>query len=527
MLKTYATVTKKIILWIYALMSVLTAGLCLFGGYSEYAYKKYFPLPDIAYVLTGLSFVLLIGTGIHFLMRTSFFERFEKPCIFGLSAVMLGFTVFATHFYYFKTGWDAGIMAKDAAVLADGNAAGLYNAYYSIYPNNVFLTVIFSLVIRVGRLIRVLPDYYLLIVFQCFSMTACGVMLYFATRRITGKRTAAALSWILFIILGNASPWVVIPYSDTVGMLFMTVLVILYAYDKLPFLIGFILITGYYVKPGVLIFGIALLLSHLPGIIKNIRIKKTVYRAAMVLAGFIAGFITVRAVNHFSGYELDAEKRMGMSHYLMMGLNEEYNGVINIEDQNFSFSIPTAEERRGANLKVAWERLKNMGFGGFIKHLGRKMLTAFNDGSFAWACEGEFITEYIWTGQEKIEAVFRNYYYPDGKNYGIFLGVTQSAWMAVLVLGAAGGVCNLFGCLGRRKTGNPGKSSSGENLTITKEKLLTLLLTIVGTVIYEMVFEPRARHILVYLPIYIMVAANAYYDLTGFIYDRADGSKNE
>ena len=128
MLKTYATVTKKIILWIYALMSVLTAGLCLFGGYSEYAYKKYFPLPDIAYVLTGLSFVLLIGTGIHFLMRTSFFERFEKPCIFGLSAVMLGFTVFATHFYYFKTGWDAGIMAKDAAVLADGNAAGLYNA---------------------------------------------------------------------------------------------------------------------------------------------------------------------------------------------------------------------------------------------------------------------------------------------------------------------------------------------------------------------------------------------------------------
>ena len=75
----------------------------------------------------------------------------------------------------------------------------------------------------------------------------------------------------------------------------------------------------------------------------------------------------------------------------MMGLNPETKGVYSAEDVRYSRSFVTASERTQANIAVGNQRLQEMGFFGTLKQLAQKMLTLYNDGTFAWGKEGNFL----------------------------------------------------------------------------------------------------------------------------------------
>ena len=75
----------------------------------------------------------------------------------------------------------------------------------------------------------------------------------------------------------------------------------------------------------------------------------------------------------------------------MMGLNPEKKGVYSAEDVRYSRSFVTASERTQANIAVGKQRLQEMGFFGTLKQLAQKMLTLYNDGTFAWGKEGNFL----------------------------------------------------------------------------------------------------------------------------------------
>ncbi len=106
----FSTFVEKGIFWIYALLSVSVAALCLLCQYTKYAYAKDFPLPNIVMAVIGI--VLIAGLGL--LMRkiagTGFIKKADVFLIPGVSLILFVIMVIATHFYYFKTGWDAGIV---------------------------------------------------------------------------------------------------------------------------------------------------------------------------------------------------------------------------------------------------------------------------------------------------------------------------------------------------------------------------------------------------------------------------------
>lgn len=475
---------EGIIKYPYIVISTIVAGVCLMFSGIAYAYKKPFAWVSPIYFAIGiLTLALLCLIFLRIRDKAGKYEKKDVVIVLSLSVLFFGLILIATHFYYFKTGWDASYVIGAAEALAKGEEfAGA--AYFSIYPNNLLLVGIFSLVIRVNDLFGFFPYYYSLIVFQAFSLVASGVLFFFTTNYLSKKRSVAYLSWLIFMIVGGLSPWVIIPYSDTVGLFFTSIVLYLYAKKKLPFVAGLLLMLGYYVKPGVMILGIAIAIVSLPKVIKSIRKKdkKVILGVALAVLGMVSGIVVYKLTERVSGYEIDKERTFGVTHYLMMGLNEEYNGVINIEDQDFSMNIDTAKERKSENLRVAGERLKGMGVLGLFQHFGRKILTTYNDGTFAWYVEGEFMIEPIWTGHPEVEKIFRDFYYPDGKAYNAFQNISQCLWMGVLAFSIAGGFFS------------------------KDERELAIMLTLIGVFAYEMLFEPRARHMLVELPLFIYMA---------------------
>jgi hypothetical protein len=129
----------------------------------------------------------------------------------------------------------------------------------------------------------------------------------------------------------------------------------------------------------------------------------------------------------------------------MMGLNYDTGGTYDQWDVNFSASAASVKERNQNALKEIGNRISEMGIFGVVSHNARKMLTNFNDGTFAWGREGEF----YWNIQGKNNGLakwLRSYYYDGGNNYEIFHTFTQAMWVVLLCLVA----CIAF----------PGKSKS-------------------------------------------------------------------
>ena len=188
----------------------------------------------------------------------------------------------------------------------------------------------------------------------------------------------------------------------------------------------------------------------------------------------------VKSIINKGSYEINKEKKFGINHFLMMGWNEEGGGIWYLDDLLFSKSFNSYDERNKANIQEFKSRIKNMKFKGIIKHVIRKTLTNYNDGTFAYGKEGNFYLEDYNTGNIQLRKILSNIYKENGKQYWIFKQIMQILWITVLFF-------NIF--------------SFSKN-----KKIQVLQLSILGLTLFELLFEARARYLLAYAPIYIIIA---------------------
>lgn len=368
--------------------------------------------------------------------------------------------------YYFKTGWDAEVIINAASAIAHGQYNGDLDFYFSRCDNNVVIALLYAVVIKLGSILPFGNDYFYLVMFQCFVLAYSGYMLYLAVEAFTEKTYAAVAAWVVYVILIGMSPWVVLPYSDVLALFFIATLLYLYKTEKMPLLFGTLTVIGFNVKPTVVILLIAMVLLDFPK------------RWMQMLIGLLVGGVCVAGCIKLSPIEIDGERRLGVSHYLMLGLNDETDGVFSEDDLAFSESFGTNAERDAANGQEAVKRLEEMGFTGLVSHWRNKVLVTYNDGSFAWGAEGGFFKEMLYSGNEKLRNFYRQFFVPGEVYYKLFSTVCQIVWMGSLVW-----------CVGAL-------------LGRSDKKLLVLGMTIIGVTLFELLFEPRARHLIIYLPVF-------------------------
>lgn len=513
-------------------VSVILIVIIILDNFANYVYKNSAAIPNIVFALLVAAALF----GYFFLMRKGLLHKMQKDRessmpsdtkmklqlersnLILLSIILLGIQIIVAWQIYFKTGWDCAKivqMAQRVAFYYDDIGSDIY---FSMYPNNVLLVAIFAAVLRFTGFIGFNADYFPLVMIGCLMVNMAGFFMADCIRKLTKRNWLALIAWGLYMVLAGLSPWISIPYSDTYGILFPVLCIWLYTYrdEKSRLLvwggIGFAGGIGYFIKPTVIlvVWGIIALEIWNNICSYNRRNRKKCVRNWITIAGALfLSFLLAAGINDLArekmGFTPIKSKEFTPMHYAMMGLNYATGGTYDQYDVNFSAGAMSVKERNNNALKEIGNRISDMGVTGMAAHTVRKMLTNFNDGTFAWGREGEF----YWNIQEKntgLANLLRSYYYDGGSNYEIFHTFSQAMWVVILCL---------ILCIALPAEEKPERTTA------------SVLAGILGIICFVMLFEARARYIYLYSPLFILAAAIGWERFLEWTKAKTDRRKTE
>ena len=432
------------------------------------------------------------------------------------------------------------------------------NGYYSRYANNLFLTYIFLNVYKIGEVIGIQNGYFLLLFIQSIMFSVGGFLIYkIADMYFKEKyKIYSICTWIIYMLIVGLSSHIVLTYSDGIGMflsLILTYIIFKLEKDKdinkdknkindgkeknkllqkssisriiLILLFTNLSILGYYIKPQIIIISIAYVIIKILNIsyltymviknknedrengrrVRRERIKKEIiYYIFLSILIIITGFLIytyIKKANNSMGINVDREKRFNITHYAMLGWNTESKGVFTVKDENFSGKYEKLKDREKANLEELKRRITEMGLGGVINQIARKILTNYNDGTFSGVATFVYIRkEYNIEGINKeLSKFLKNIYYENGKYNMLYTQIMQCLWIGILIF-------NMFSY-------NDGKST----------KISIVILGIIGLFIFEILFEARSRYIFIYVPLYIFLGVIGLRNVLSFFVVKIKG----
>ena len=116
----------------------------------------------------------------------------------------------------------------------------------------------------------------------------------------------------------------------------------------------------------------------------------------------------------------------------------------------------------------------------------RKILTNYNDGTFCWTGEGDFFIELLSKADSPFSEFLRTVYYIENRDrpgYQWFNNFELMIWLTILFAG----IFSVF---------------QKEN----RSWISVVMLAVIGLTVFELLFEPRARYLYTYTPLYILLA---------------------
>ena len=484
----------------FALIMMIILIICLFLSHINYAKKEINTFePNLLLLFLGLILAII---SIWFFTKSKLltYIHFNSKTISFLFCFIFILQIIVVYNYYFMTDWDVPYIIYLSSNIGHSLDVSYVNNYFSQYPNNLVLASFFSLIFKLIHSLGFHEyEYFALIIVQCFLNTLTGLLVVTAVKQLFHNDFLCFIGFLLYLCLIGISPWVSIPYSDSVGLIFPVLILNIYLLNKKNsrrllnyikwFFISFLSYIGYKIKPQIIILLIGIILTeiyfHLN--IKKIKLylKQIIHIfLPMAIGVLIAISITNTAIKN-THIKMDSNQTFGMTHFFMMGLNPKDLGVWSAEDVTYSGSFSTSSERHTANLQVAFNRIETMGPIGLTKHLIRKTLTNYNDGTFCWGGEGTFYAEILPEKNHYISSFFRNLYYNrdcKGKYYSIWANFEQMIWLTVLFFAMLSGF-------------------------FAKDKKITaVMISIIGLTLFELIFEARARYLFAYVPLYIILA---------------------
>ena len=223
-----------------------------------------------------------------------------------------------------------------------------------------------------------------------------------------------------------------------------------------------------------------------------------------MLLAFVVSLAGVHAVTEKLDITWDDNPRFTISHYLMMGLNDDTDGVYSYDDIVLSMTQSTVKAREEVNKAVTKERLETYGPLGLARHLVKKTLVCFNDGTFAWLAEGDFIHETVGVASDDSSNFFHSYIYPpanasEGAPYRLFCTIEQALWLVCLV-GIPLGLLRP-----RRHRGWTEKECNS-----SQPAWLVIAYCVGAILLFLLAFEARARYLYLYSGYFVLLGMYGY-----------------
>lgn len=378
---------------LYVLLAALCGLICIGAFFplgKTYLYGKS-PAAAVLYMTAAVA--LLLGLWVWGYRRLMRLSRKGLLIASGLmGAVMLLIYIFVLMNFRAAQASDSHVML-DVSLYLSGDAElplseGLpYSAYYARYGNQYFMTICLA---AYGRLLRLLHITDQLLPFYMLNVASAmlgALFTWLLALRCRGLRFAAQT---MLLCLCNPVYYCMLLwiYSNEMSVgLFMAVLyfgVRLYQTEtvrgelRLAAAEALTAVVGYFIRPTSVIPLIALMicagfwtLKHRERWKKTARCAAVCIAAAAVLYGGIAKLNDV----YFSSV---SDGNYPVTHWLMMASHGE--GRWNIQDEYFTRSFETKEEKRQATLERTLENYRGLGVGGTIRLFYIKTMITWADG---------------------------------------------------------------------------------------------------------------------------------------------------
>ena len=489
----------------------MIVSLLLFAaGSTDYYIKRELPLPNLLYALLGIMVTALL-CALAVMTR----GRFEKAfithkrliiCVTLLVFFLLALIICIGGFFF--SDWDPAAILYGAYGVLHGNPEDTGVAYFSNHPNNLLLVWIYLSVLRLTGLFGV-ESVLALVIFQCMLSSLSAFIFFRILEDMTKDPVTAYLGLIAYEIWIVLSPWFIITYSDETGMI--VPLLLLRVYQRMhagkekagSFLLYSCILSvlaslGYFIKPQIALSFVAVLVLYVFEGKDERPVKRMIFLLSCAMLTLLSAFMIKSVLIPSMGIETDGSKSFGMPHYFMMGLNSETDGAYSDEDTLYTDEYDTPAEKGRADMERAYERIKNYGAAGLAVHSMKKTLVNFSDGLFAWGVDGDFfagrmledidnvpetaVTKPLWS-------IIRT----DGAYFGKYAQILQIIWITVLILGILCGIAaSVF--------------ISPEKRDREDGTIYAVMLSLILLFMFELLFEAKARYLIIYLPYYLLTA---------------------
>ena len=271
--------------------------------------------------------------------------------------------------------------------LISENSLTITGSYFSKYPNQIPLLIFVYGFTKIGSIFGTTNVLLMGTIFNAIFMALTGYFIYLIGKDLKSPK-AGLLALIFMIINPIFYLYSSYFYTDTLCMPFGVIgLYLIIKSIKtnntiskivLAILSGFFFFIGLKIRIVVAILLIAVCIYIL--INKQITSKLKIYLALLI--GLVIGILGFKLAYNYFEIDLDENAAFPITHWLMMGLNEEYTGGYNASDHDITFNEPTKEEKIEKNIEEIKTRLKDLGIIGVLKLETFKTTRTWSSGNY-------------------------------------------------------------------------------------------------------------------------------------------------
>ena len=364
-----------------------------------------------------------------FMVSSYLFKKMKKStlkiALFFMAVIILALQAYFLFYVRSYYKWDSGFVIGGAmSLLHEGKAADAAFYYLSVYPNQNLFVLITAGLIRIGEFFKISPGN-LPLVFNIFN-TLCLDLSVILTLAIASKmresfsmeklaQSVFVLMWNPFLYLG-VSYYYTIVLSLPLSMGFLYGVICIGKQERkridgktiaLAMLCGILLGIDFELRATAAIFAIAVFVAGLWLYFRRVRENRNrggilSVMLLILLTALLSGAGVKSAGERF--VDIDTrDTAFPVSHWVMMSLTSP--GGHNEEDEQFTASFSTREEKEQAVKERMSQKLQELGTKGLVKLAAEKTENTFGRGTNGYPV---FLSEAYETDQF-YEAIFGNH----------------------------------------------------------------------------------------------------------------------
>ncbi len=267
------------------------------------------------------------------------------------------------------------------------NSLTITGSYFSKYTNQIPLLIIVYGFAKIGSLFGITNVLLMGTIFNALFISLTAYFIYLIGKEIHSPK-AGLLSLLFMVINPIFYLYASYFYTDTLCMpmavigLYFLIKCLKSDPNKKKFVLAILAGIFFYIGLKIRIIVAILLIAAFIFIFLNRVLTKKMLVGLGLIIGLILGGISYQVAYNQFNIEIDKNAEFPITHWLMMGLNEEYAGGYNNLDHDITFNETTTEDKIAKNLEVIKTRLNELGLLGLLRLEGNKISRTWASGNY-------------------------------------------------------------------------------------------------------------------------------------------------